>query len=71
MPGMNGRDLAEKLRAHRPSAKVLFTSGYDEDVVARGGTLDTGRYLAKPFGTEVLTSTVRKLLDESSDDAHS
>ena len=40
MPVMNGRELAERVQAHRPGIRVLFTSGYTADVIARQGVLD-------------------------------
>ena len=42
MPGMTGRELAEHLRPARPSMKVLYMSGYAEDVIASRGLLDPG-----------------------------
>ena len=64
MPEMGGRELATRLRQRNPDVKVLFTSGYTEDVMIRGG--DTGpssSFLAKPFTPEVLTQRVREVLD--------
>src|SRR5207237_8921955 len=48
--GMNGRMLAQLIRAERPGARVLFMSGYTSDVVMRHGIL-TGdvAFLQKPF----------------------
>ena len=64
MPGMNGRELADKLRLHHPDMRVLFMSGYDERQIdreeAEGG--DTG-FLPKPFSTEILRRKVRDVLD--------
>src|SRR5262249_60048204 len=37
LPGMNGKEISERLRALRPGLKVLFTSGYTADVIARQG----------------------------------
>ncbi len=57
MPGMNGRELAEKLVASRPGVKVLFVSGYSDDVIADRGVLKPGvQYLAKPFTPVTLAS---------------
>jgi len=50
LPGMNGKTLADQLRALRPNLKVLFTSGYPADVISRRGVLEPGvAYLPKPF----------------------
>jgi PAS domain S-box-containing protein len=63
LPGMNGRELSERLRARAPAMKVLFISGYTADVIAHRGVLDAGfAYLAKPFGPEALAGKVRKVM---------
>ena len=50
MPGMNGRELAERLTQGRPGLRVLYTSGYGEDVIARHGVLEPGvLLLQKPY----------------------
>jgi PAS domain S-box-containing protein len=64
MPGMGGRELAAQLRAQRKGLKVLFVSGYTDDVVLQHGGLENGLYfLQKPFSTQELTQKVRKILD--------
>jgi CheY-like chemotaxis protein len=63
MPRMTGRDLAEQLSATRPAMKVLYMSGYAEDVIASRGLLDPGLlYIAKPFASEALALKVREAL---------
>ena len=42
MPGMNGAELATQLVLHHPEMKVLFTSGYTDDVITHHGVLDEG-----------------------------
>ncbi len=65
MPGMNGRDLVEAVRALRPGVQCLFISGYTHDVISNRGVLGAGvHFLEKPFTTEGLASTVRRVLDE-------
>ena len=67
LPGMNGKALSERLRALRPRLKVLFTSGYTADVIARRGVLQRDvAYLPKPFGPESLAAKVREVLTEPS-----
>jgi len=64
MPGINGRVLAQNLRALRPSMKVLFTSGYTGDVMIHHGMLDEGiEFIAKPYTLEQLAKRVRDVLD--------
>jgi CheY-like chemotaxis protein len=63
MPGMNGRELAERLVPSRPGLRVLFTSGYGEDVVSRHGVLEPGMLLLqKPYALQRLASLVREAL---------
>jgi len=64
MPGMNGNQLAEKLRASRPGMRVLYISGYPEDAIAHHGVLDADKaFLQKPCPAAVLLRTVREMLD--------
>jgi PAS domain S-box-containing protein len=66
MPGINGRILAEKLRAKRPSLKVLFMSGYTADLIERRGIENrTMCFLSKPFTASELKWAVRRALDNS------
>ena len=49
MPGMTGRQLADKVKVARPDLRVLFTTGYTRNAVVHNGTLDVGtNFLAKP-----------------------
>src|SRR5579871_6430999 len=67
MPGMNGRELAQRISEIRPNVKVLYMSGYTENVVGHDGTLDAGvRLLQKPFNLRDLKSKVREVLDTTS-----
>jgi CheY-like chemotaxis protein len=64
MPGMNGRDLAERLRTVQPGMKCLFMSGYTADVIAHRGVLDEGvHFIQKPFSKAELAAKVRGVLD--------
>jgi two-component system, cell cycle sensor histidine kinase and response regulator CckA len=62
MPEMNGRELAGRLAAMRPEMKLLYISGYSEDLVADRGTVDQGAFLPKPFGPNQLLEKVKELL---------
>jgi PAS domain S-box-containing protein len=62
--GMNGIELAERLRRTRPSLKVIFTSGYLADVSRDAiPARETDVYLAKPFSLPELARLVRRTLD--------
>jgi PAS domain S-box-containing protein len=63
LPGVNGKELFEVLRASRPKLKVLFMSGYTDAVIARRGVVDPSlAYIPKPFGREVLVAKIREVL---------
>ncbi|MCC6217023.1 MAG: response regulator [Polyangiaceae bacterium] len=65
LPGMNGRELAQHVRALRPAVRALFMSGYTENVIVHHGVLEPGiRFLAKPYTLETLAAAVRSALDE-------
>jgi CheY-like chemotaxis protein len=64
LPGMTGRQVADRLRAVRPDLRVLYMSGYPGDAIADRGLLEPDAPLvAKPFSSEALRSKVRELLD--------
>jgi PAS domain S-box-containing protein len=64
MPEMNGRNLAESIRALRPGIRCVFMSGYTADVIAQRGVLNQGvHFLQKPFTKQNLAQKVREALD--------
>jgi PAS domain S-box-containing protein len=64
MPGMNGRELANKVVPTRPEMRVLYMSGYTENHIGHNGTLDEGiTLLQKPFTLPALKAKVREMLD--------
>lgn len=63
MPGMTGPELAHRLRSVRPDTRVIFMSGYSEEVVLRrGASRQDLIYVAKPFTPAGLVSKVREVL---------
>ena len=63
LPGINGRQLAERIAAARPEMKVLYTSGYTQDVIAHRGVLDRDvAYIAKPYTAEDLAEKLRAVI---------
>lgn len=64
MPGMNGRELANRISPTRPEMRVLYMSGYTENHIGHNGTLDQGiTLLQKPFTLPALKAKVREMLD--------
>ncbi len=64
MPGMSGRDLADRLLSIRPGIKVLFTSGYTENAIVDQSVLLPGvNFLPKPYHPSTLARKVREVLE--------
>jgi CheY-like chemotaxis protein len=62
MPGMNGRQLADRLKQKIPALKVLFVSGYSGDVILREGSLEPGAYFVhKPITKMALDEKLRSI----------
>ena len=65
LPGQNGRDLANALRSVCPKLKIIFISGYPENVVTEQGIQEEGMfYLPKPFSLQSLTRKVKQVLEQ-------
>ena len=65
MPGMSGRDLADRANDVCPNIGVLFMSGYtDDDILKYGIARDEVRFLQKPVTPSTIAQTVRETLDE-------
>ena len=63
MPGMSGRELANEVSLKRPGIRVLFMSGYTDNVITTGGMLEKGlAFLQKPFSPSTLAQKVREVL---------
>jgi PAS domain S-box-containing protein len=64
MPVMGGRELAARLGLLYPQLRILFTSGYTDDEILKGGTMHPGTsFIQKPFTPESLLRAVRAMLD--------
>ncbi len=63
MPGMNGRELADVARLHRPDLPILFITGYAEQAQVRGQFLDPGMsMITKPFSLSALSERINALI---------
>ncbi|MGH2934682.1 MAG: response regulator [Gaiellaceae bacterium] len=66
MPGLNGRETAERIREIRPGVPVVFMSGYTDDAVLRRGIGDGATpFLQKPFGTDDLARAIDGALSQA------
>lgn len=66
MPDMSGRELARRVALIRPQIKVLFMSGYTDNVISAGGMLEEGiSFLQKPFTPSVLKQKIREVLSHT------
>ena len=64
MPGMNGKDLNDKLKEFKPGLKCVFMSGYTANAIAHHGILDEGiHFLQKPFSVKTIAEKIREVLD--------
>jgi len=64
MPSLSGRELVRRLIALNSKLRVLYMSGYTDNVIAQGGVLEEGlAFLQKPFTPRALTQKVREVLD--------
>jgi len=64
LPGMSGREVAERVAVTHPHVRVLFTSGYTDDTMFRHAVIDaTTAFIGKPYTVADLTRRVREVLD--------
>jgi two-component system cell cycle sensor histidine kinase/response regulator CckA len=65
MPGINGRQLAERLLKIHPEMNVLYTSGYTQNIIAHHGVLEEGlNFIGKPFRLQELADKIRDVLSQ-------
>ena len=68
MPGIDGRELANRLSALHPDIKVLFMSGYTTNVIAHRGVLEEGvQFIHKPFSLKDMGMKIREILDDNNE----
>jgi two-component system, cell cycle sensor histidine kinase and response regulator CckA len=66
MADMNGREVARQVAQLRPASRILYMSGYTNNVIVHQGILDAGvEYLQKPFTPESLARKIREILGGS------
>lgn len=64
MPGLNGRDLAQRILEQKPRLKIIYISGYTDDMLLSTGALGPGMsFLRKPLKPDVLAGRIREVLD--------
>lgn len=64
MPGMGGKEVAERVREIIPTAKVLFTSGYTNSHIVHKGDLEPGiNFIQKPYSIHDLAQKVRTVIE--------
>ena len=69
MPGMSGRELAEKISEQHPRMRILFMSGYTDNAIQHHGVLDSDTaFIEKPFSPVQLTGKIREVLDGAEQD---
>ncbi len=66
MPGMNGRELGERLAQERPDLTIVYMSGYTGQGVGQGVLPSGCHFLAKPFHRESLARKLREALETAS-----
>jgi two-component system cell cycle sensor histidine kinase/response regulator CckA len=62
MPGLNGPEVAERVHAIRPDTKVLFMSGFSNEIVMVHGIKEGDPFIIKPFSFETLRRKIHELL---------
>ncbi|MHC2017732.1 PAS domain-containing protein [Methylobacterium sp. CM6247] len=68
--GMNGRQMADAARTHRPNLKVLFITGYAENAILGNGTFPPGMaVLTKPFAMDNMAARIRSMIEGSKEQA--
>jgi len=65
MPGITGFDMVDRIREKHPEIKVLFMSGYTDNVIVHHGILKEGvNFIQKPFSLKAIAEKIRSILDK-------
>jgi PAS domain S-box-containing protein len=65
MSGSSGAEMAQKIRETAPHTRIVYMSGYDDEVIVHHGIVDEGiNFLSKPFTIDVLLSKLREVLNQ-------
>ncbi len=65
LPGIGGREMSDALQEKRPGMKILFISGYTDEIVSRFGVVPSDmNFMAKPVTPKSLSLKVREVLDK-------
>ncbi len=66
MPEMSGPELAQQMLSLHPGIKIIFTSGYTDDAIARQGVLDPSvAFIQKPYRPKALARKIREVLHDA------
>ena len=66
MPYMNGRKLAETVKKEKPNIKIIFMSGYTENVITQNGVLEKGiHYISQPITPIALIQKIKSVLQDN------
>ena len=69
MPQMQGKEVAERIREHRPRIRVLFMSGYTQGILGAQGILEPGiNLIEKPFTEAALLAKISEILGTAGSD---
>ncbi|HXB57062.1 MAG TPA: PAS domain S-box protein [Vicinamibacteria bacterium] len=64
MPRMSGRQVADRIKASRPTVKIMYMSGYTDEAISHHGALEPGtHFIQKPFTADALLRKVREVLE--------
>jgi len=64
MPVKNGREAYEEIKGIEPGIKIIFMSGYTDDIISRKGILEEGfDFISKPINPSTLMKKIREVLD--------